>query len=184
MKFFFQIVFFNFRRSSSLQYTPTEEDATSSGDSSEIHSRSLSLSSRKRLSNLFKSLSEKRERTNSLTKKIKNTLQKKENHNVNEPNTTNDGSFEESQIAPIATPEKSRSTSGDTLEEIKEESEIVAKNNPCTTESSTNSEASLLAKNSSTVPKLSPIPSSSSLSRPSIVLETSNMTKPIRYDFT
>ena len=174
-------MFFNFRRSSSLQYTPTEEDATSSGDSSEIHSRSLSLSSRKRLSNLFKSLSEKRERTNSLTKKIKNTLQKKENHSVNEPN---DGSFEESQIAPIATPEKSRSTSGDTLEEIKEESEIVAKNNPCTTESSTNSEASLLAKNSSTVPKLSPIPSSSSLSRPSIVLETSNMTKPIRYDFT
>ena len=46
-----------------MQYTPTEEDATSSGgDSSEIHSRSLSMSSRKRLSNLFKSLSLKKNR--------------------------------------------------------------------------------------------------------------------------
>ena len=63
-----------YRRSSSLQYTPTEEDATSSGDSSEIHSRSLSLSSRKRLSNLFKSLSDRKERTNSLTKKFRNPL--------------------------------------------------------------------------------------------------------------
>ena len=44
-----------------MQYTPTEEDARSSGgDSSEIHSRSLSMSSRKRLSNLFKSLSLKK----------------------------------------------------------------------------------------------------------------------------
>ena len=50
-------------------------------------------------------------------------------------------------IAPIATPEKSRSSSGDTLEEIKEETEaVIIKNNPCaTTESSTNSEASIIA---------------------------------------
>ena len=50
-------------------------------------------------------------------------------------------------IAPIATPEKSRSSSGDTLEEIKEETEaVIIKNNPCTTtESSTNSEASMIA---------------------------------------
>ena len=57
----FFALYIYFRRSSSLQYTPTEEDARSSGgDSSEIHSRSLSMSSRKRLSNLFKSLSLKK----------------------------------------------------------------------------------------------------------------------------
>ena len=116
-----------YRRSSSLQYyTPTEEDATSSGDSSEIHSRSLSLSSRKRLSNLFKSLSDRKERTNSLTKKFRNPLKARKESTVSsdisddQHKSTLDGSYEEPN-APIATPEKSRSSSGDTLEEIKEE---------------------------------------------------------------
>ena len=58
-------------------------------------------------------------------------------------------SFEEGKSAPIATPERSKSSSGETLEEIKEEIEIVKttdenplildRENPCTTESSTTS---------------------------------------------
>ena len=50
-------------------------------------------------------------------------------------------SFEEGKSAPIATPERSKSSSGETLEKIKEEIEVVktADENPCTTESSTTS---------------------------------------------
>ena len=50
-------------------------------------------------------------------------------------------SFEDGKCAPIATPERSKSSSGETLEKIKEEIEVVkaADENPCTTESSTTS---------------------------------------------
>jgi len=142
------------------------------------------LSSRKRLSNLFKSFSDKKDNSKnngsntsgSLTGRIRRSLFR-ENSTENEtmeivqsPVSRHD-SFEEGKSAPIATPERSKSSSGETLEEIKEEIEVVkaADENPCTTESST----------TSSLPPTSTILTTTSRMSPPPMLQTSNM-KPVR----
>ena len=123
------------RRSSSLQYTPVINDADDTTDDT-IHPRSSSLSSRKRLSNIFKSLSDKKDgnKSSSITRRIKRSLFKENSHGdsssaaapivdtIEENDIINSAS---SVAAPIATPEKSSqsSSTGDTLEEITEENE-------------------------------------------------------------
>jgi len=123
------------RRSSSLQYTPVINDADDTIDDT-IHPRSSSLSSRKRLSNIFKSLSDKKDgnKSSSITRRIKRSLFKENSHGdsssaaapivdtIEENDIINSAS---SVAAPIATPEKSSqsSSTGDTLEEITEENE-------------------------------------------------------------
>lgn len=117
------------RKSSSSSLT-NNTPILPSDESFELAPRSSSISSsRKRLSNLFKSFSDKRDnKSGSLTRKIRKSLFKNDDHENTET--------EVELVAPIATPERSKSSSGETLEEIKEE--IEAKNN-CTTESSTTS---------------------------------------------
>ena len=124
-----------YRRSSSLQYTPVSNDVEDNDET--IHPRSASLSSRKRLSNIFKSLSDKKDgssKSSSLTRRIKRSLFKDQNSQDHDssPAATTVPIVEEheavasiSSAAPIATPEKSSqsSSTGDTLEEITEENE-------------------------------------------------------------
>ncbi len=206
------------RRSSSLPYTPIfkvinyqlidimecvkklklqdeelDETNISIESSSGLPPRSSSMSSRKRLSNLFKSLSDKREnKTGSLTRRIRTRLFKDESNT--DKNTSLEAKVghsapvsrqasideEGGKSAPIATPEQSQSSSsGEALEEIKEEIEIIASSsgpkttdqeliNPCNTESSTTSSLlhpTTMVSTSSMTTKTSP---------------TATMSKPLR----
>ena len=125
------------RRSSSLQYTPVLKDDDIETDTDEnIHPRSSSLSSRKRLSNIFKSLSDKKDggKSSSITRRIKRSLFKE---NSLEGQELKNETIEENEIpttAPIATPERSSQSSsvGEPLGEITEGKEL---KNECKSES-------------------------------------------------
>ena len=190
------------RRSSSLQYyTPVMMKSMDNQDPDQsldpefdtpLQPRSASVSSRKRLSNLFKSFSDKRDnKTGSLTRRIRKSLFKDSISSNNDDNdeasetlvvntdlqspVSRQDSFEENKNAPIATPERSKSSSGETLEEIKEENlEPMTSTNPCTTESSTTSslpQSSLPMTSLTAMTRISPTP---------IMTTSSTLFKPVR----